>query len=197
MKHHKVREYHVDGVHTPIDLRCCYYCGSPADTIDHVPPRAIRNLMTNNRDAFGMYKFVEVDCCKECNRALGKKGWTLKERRQHIVCWFRKRYRTILLMPTWSEKELDSVSDAIRGRILASLRFRNIIRRRLRWASLRDGYTLKPIEVPKSTQYRIRKSRHTAHPITPAISGLWVRHATTKQYYWISLTKRCFSSKRQ
>ena len=47
----------------------CFYCGEPASTIDHVPPKSIRFTLIG-LGAQTIYPFYELDCCRECNSAL-------------------------------------------------------------------------------------------------------------------------------
>lgn len=117
------------------EVASCYYCGDPATTVDHVPPRCVRRMMLADQRAFGQFKFYELDCCKECNSALGKKLWTPAERKAYIGKWLQRRYRKILKMPDWSTAELAEISENLQKATLASLRLRDVVRRRVRWAS--------------------------------------------------------------
>jgi len=130
----EVCEFRVEGQDSTLEWRCCYYCGAVANTLDHVPPRAVRDLMLSDPAAFGKYDFKEVDCCAECNSALGKQLWTLKERKRYIAGWLKKRYHKLLEIPDWTEKELNTLAQRLREKVVASLRLRNIVRARLRWA---------------------------------------------------------------
>jgi hypothetical protein len=91
--------------------------------------------MASDPAAFGKYRFYEVDCCKECNSGLNKQLWTLKERKAYIGKWLQRRYKKLLKMPDWTEGELNNVSVDFRVRIESSLRLRDVVKRRLSWAS--------------------------------------------------------------
>lgn len=114
---------------------CCYYCGATATTIDHVPPKSIRSVLLSEALSSGKkYDFYEVDCCKECNSLLSDKFWTLAERKAHIGLRLKQRHRKILQRPNWSDMELANLSDQMRTHILAGLRERDVLKRRLQWA---------------------------------------------------------------
>jgi hypothetical protein len=84
----------------------CAYCGSPADSIDHIPPRSVRPTLLASGLA-RRYPFIEVDSCRECNSLLGARSlWTLKDRRQHIKQKLKSRYAKYLRIPNWSPTEL-------------------------------------------------------------------------------------------
>lgn len=117
-----------------VRMHSCYYCGCIADTIDHVPPTAVRALMLSDRKQFGQYKFYEIPACTECNCLLGKKGWTPVERRALIVKKLLKKYRSVLEIPAWAPKEIEELSPLLQIQLRASIALQNLVRRRIHWA---------------------------------------------------------------
>lgn len=110
----------------------CYYCGCPAETVDHVPPRSVRPILIQM--GVTRWDFIEVEACKECNCVLGHKSlWTLTERKAYIKQWLRRRYRRYISMPAWTDAELDELGRGIQqyvdqGRIIGEL-----ARKRIAW----------------------------------------------------------------
>lgn len=105
----------------------CRYCGDPADTVDHLLPRAWtgeaqRSLVDT------------VPACRECNSALGDSFLrSIIERREHVREHLRRKYRRILDLPVWTEPELAELDHSLRTRVEDSLARREWIMDRLRW----------------------------------------------------------------
>jgi len=62
----------------------CVYCGKPATTRDHIPPRAgkLRALQIG----LARRRWVTVPACRKCNEALGKLPlWTIAARTRFLV----------------------------------------------------------------------------------------------------------------
>lgn len=80
------------------DVKVCIYCGMSADSIDHVPPRHLRaQLAEIELLALGT---KEVDACRECNSALGRRPLlTITERRRYIKGIYILHSLTILAPP--------------------------------------------------------------------------------------------------
>jgi len=77
----------------------------PADTKDHVPPKAVRAIILQEHAT--RWPFVEVPACHECNSALGARPpWTVSERKQTVKQYIRRKYRRYLRIPEWSDAEL-------------------------------------------------------------------------------------------
>lgn len=108
----------------------CHYCGVPADTTDHVPPRAYRDAAKK----LG-YALVEVDACRECNTALGaRRLWTLPERKRFIKKWLAKKYARYLKdSPKWDDNEIDELNGWLKDYFRAGIVIGEITRRRLKW----------------------------------------------------------------
>lgn len=119
-------------------MEFCIYCGIPATTVDHVIPRHILERAESAEIDLGRYWHVRnkvVPACRECNSAIGGKMLTtIKERRECAHRHIRKKYKRLLGMPNWSEEELAEVSEDLKQDILESIKMRDWLRERLRWA---------------------------------------------------------------
>jgi hypothetical protein len=83
----------------------CHYCGMPADTVDHVPPRSVRSIIL--QEGATRWPFVEVDACHECNSLLGAQPpWTVSGRKDEIKKKLQRKYRRYLKIPRWTDEEL-------------------------------------------------------------------------------------------
>ena len=83
------------------DIRPCWYCGVPSDSIDHVPPQRIRDFLVERK--ITKYRFAEVWSCRECNSLLGARPiWDVHRRKRFIKQALRKKYRRYLAIPELS-----------------------------------------------------------------------------------------------
>lgn len=122
------------------DIACCYYCGEPAGSVDHVVPQSmLQTLRVLGDDAVSAIlarhgRRMTVPCCRECNSVLSNKYFdTLEKRRTHLKQRMRQRYRKILRMPDWSDRELSQLGDRLQEAVIGALVKRDIILRRLRY----------------------------------------------------------------
>lgn len=114
----------------------CIYCGMPADSIDHIPPRHMRDQL------FGVGLVAmherEVASCRECNSGLGARPLiTIGERRAYIKEYLRRRYAEYLRIPTWSDDELKSFGEGLQKMIERNMLIRDEVRQRLAWKGYR------------------------------------------------------------
>ena len=116
------------------DVTPCYYCGMPADTIDHVPPRCVRaDLMHLNEKRWA---FVEVDACHECNCLLGASPpWTIHERKKKIKEKLKKRYRKYMKLPDWTDQEMEGLDEksVLRKYVHEGMILKRATQQRLAW----------------------------------------------------------------
>lgn len=113
----------------------CYYCGVPADSIDHVPPKSVRERIIQS-GLSDRYPFVEIDSCRECNAVIGARTlWTLSERKKFIKRALRRRYAKFLRIPEWSPTELMKMGDrsVMRRFIENGIIVRDITLERIKW----------------------------------------------------------------
>lgn len=92
---------------TDPEIPPCHYCGMPADTVDHVPPRSVRPIIL--QQAATRWPFLEVPACHECNCLLGnREPWTIVARKKVIKEKLKRRYRRYLKIPDWTPQELEA-----------------------------------------------------------------------------------------
>lgn len=111
----------------------CYYCGVPADTVDHVPPRSVRvrlaELNLQNR-----YAHHEVPCCFECNSLLGARApFGLTDRKRYLKTRLSRRYAKLLRIPKWDDAELAEVGHSLQSYVLHGVIASELARARLAW----------------------------------------------------------------
>ena len=113
----------------------CVYCGMPADSVDHVPPRYIRAQLAQVE--LKPVTVVEVPACRECNCALGARPLlTVGHRRAWIKDWLKRRYRTYLNIPNWTEEELAEFGEGLRGKVRRGMAIRDTVRERIQWPNV-------------------------------------------------------------
>ena len=110
----------------------CYYCGAPAETIDHVPPQSVRPILIEYNVT--KWNFVEVDACRECNSLLGaRQPWALAERKAKIKELLRKQYRRYLEIPEWTEVELGDLGRGLSDFVAEGQVLQKWLKQRLAW----------------------------------------------------------------
>lgn len=123
----------AEGLGERRDIRPCWYCGVPSDTIDHVPPQSVRPYLVD-RKLDGRYPFIEVWCCRECNSLLGARAiWNVHRRKVYIKKALARRYRRILATPPWSDAELAELGRGLQPTVLLGLALQDRVRQRLKW----------------------------------------------------------------
>lgn len=112
----------------------CIYCGMPADSIDHIPPKCIRPFILEDEYMKKRHPFIEVDACRECNSALGAKlPWDISGRKLKIKEYLKKKYRHFLKIADWSEEELKDMDRILKDEIRIGLFIKKITKKRLQW----------------------------------------------------------------
>ena len=115
------------------DVQRCYYCGVPADTIDHVPPRSYRQFISCHPILSAKYKFQEVNACRECNSVLGAKAlWTLSERKDYIKRYLKRTYGKDKFIE-WSNEELDELGYSLRTLVEEQMLVLEVNKKRIRY----------------------------------------------------------------
>jgi len=115
-------------------LEPCYYCGLPADTIDHVVPQTLLDRLPELHCSPTL-EADTVPACRECNTGLGPRFYnSLAERKEAAHDYLRRRYRKLIEMPDWSDAELADLADGhLKNYVRASIALRAELLRRLRW----------------------------------------------------------------
>jgi hypothetical protein len=110
----------------------CVYCGIPAETVDHVPPRSVRPYLADRCP--GRFPLHEVHACQECNTALGARPlWTLAERKRFIKSWLARRYRRFLKQPTWAPEEIEELGHNLRTVVVKHQVLKELTVARIAW----------------------------------------------------------------
>jgi hypothetical protein len=112
--------------------QACFYCGVPADTIDHVPPQSVRPILIQFE--LTKWKFHEVPACHECNCLLGaRQPWTVEGRKTAVKELLKRRYRQFIEMPSWDESKLADLGRGMQDFVTESQVFARLIKQRLAW----------------------------------------------------------------
>jgi hypothetical protein len=111
----------------------CRYCGMPADTIDHIPPRAARERLQELGLA-ARFPDIEVWCCHECNCLLGARAlWTIELRKRFVKLALRRKYARFLRIPSWTDAEISRLGPNLKDSVLAGIIMREMIEERLQY----------------------------------------------------------------
>lgn len=120
-------------------LEPCYYCGLPAESVDHVVPQALLDEWIRLGDLENYHKATRgrrltVPSCQQCNSILGcKLDQTLEHRKLRLKARLRTKYQRVLGMPDWTPEELDKLGPRLREHVESGLRLRALARRRIAW----------------------------------------------------------------
>ncbi len=99
----------------------CTYCGELGNHRDHVVPKSIHQ------------NSVTVPACAECNILLSNQLYvTIPDRKAYLKEVYKKRYKDLINMPNWTEKELEDVGDRMRQEILSALHRKTLILARIK-----------------------------------------------------------------
>jgi len=110
----------------------CTYCGVVADSMDHIPPMCMRNVLNDLGNYIGVWR--EVPSCRWCNSTLGSLALlTVHDRRAHIKSVLRRKYKRLLASPIWTEQELSEVSENLRAYIVESMKRASLVRAMVAW----------------------------------------------------------------
>ena len=90
----------------------CLYCGERATGFDHVPPLSVVDNLV--RCGLQVLNLRLYPCCSECNSILGDIYLaTLKERRDHLLKYYLKKYHKTLSIPLWYDQELATIGSTL------------------------------------------------------------------------------------
>lgn len=83
----------------------CFYCGDPADQIDHQPP--ITRVSDYRSLGLVHELYISVPCCAECNQLLNDELTAdLLEREVVLKDRLAKKYRRVLRSRTWTPEDI-------------------------------------------------------------------------------------------
>jgi ribosomal protein L37AE/L43A len=117
----------------------CYYCGQPADSIDHVIPQAMLRQLVCLEDgeitkAILRKRALKVWACRECNSLLSSSYQdSLVERKQFLKEKLKKKYKRIIALPKWDEDDLNEMGYVLRQYIENAARLKEFIVQRIAW----------------------------------------------------------------
>ena len=128
------KQIEIETNHDKENVTPCYYCGMSAIARDHTIPRIIlKSLDSVGINIRGRRKLI-VPTCTQCNSLLGASYQkTLEKRKQILKNRLRKKYRKLLAMPDWTEKDLEPMGYSLQTTIISSLIKKEEIKRRLAW----------------------------------------------------------------
>ena len=117
-------------------MSMCYYCGEfGADTLDHTIPYSYYSPVSISgvRTKARKNEIVPmVDCCKECNSTLGSKLIIdVRGRANYLKERYEKKYKRILRLPDWEEKEIKKLGKSLRSTVIKGLIEKESIQERL------------------------------------------------------------------
>jgi hypothetical protein len=116
------------------EVMVCYYCGVPADSKDHVTPRALKSMIGNEIENPVRSTAFTVSSCRECNSALNCGVYeTLTDRKFAAKEHIRKKYGKYLKIPEWTEDELAELGHSLRSHVLHGIAMKKLTRMRLNW----------------------------------------------------------------
>ena len=123
----------------------CFYCASPADTIDHSPPLSWI-------EPYGLKAFKEAEiplatipCCSECNTLLGdKKLFTAEDRLIYLLSKYSKLRSKLV---NWTLEEISDMGESFKNTLKVTHHRNNEIN--LKLESL-ENRRLKPWSFPQT-----------------------------------------------
>lgn len=115
----------------------CTYCGVPSTDKEHVTPISwIENAMEMKQMGININvpKEVIVPSCRECNLMASDKVFkNISEKKKHIKEKLKKKYKKLLSMPTWEEKEINELSGELKRYVFLTNEIRRIVKSRLKY----------------------------------------------------------------
>jgi hypothetical protein len=95
----------------------CFYCGAPANTLDHVPPLHHMDNISYETRKKQKIPCVLLPCCIECNSKLGAKHLlTVDERLAHLELQYDKIFKKQKSM--WTQEEIDELGFSLKGAVI-------------------------------------------------------------------------------
>jgi hypothetical protein len=108
------RRRYADFYSSLYDEGVCLYCGLPSTRKDPAIPIAFARTAMQICRQRGRKLFALI--CAECCAFTGYRVFhTLSAKRRYIQGRIREKYRKVLALPFWSDGELDSLDDRLRG----------------------------------------------------------------------------------
>jgi hypothetical protein len=110
--HHKyVRHYTNEGYY-------CFYCGDPAEGLDHVPPLSLIDAMPYEKRKRAKIPAVLLACCGECNNALNSRRLVnVDERLEFLESFYDAKFKKQNSM--WTEEEILELGPSLQNSVRA------------------------------------------------------------------------------
>ncbi len=110
--HHKyTRHYTAEGYY-------CFYCGDPAEGLDHVPPISMIDNMPYEKRKRDKIPAVTLACCSECNSALSSRRLqTVDDRLLFLESYYDAKFKKQNAM--WSEEEIEELGPSLQQSVRA------------------------------------------------------------------------------
>lgn len=108
-------------------MSLCTYCGAEGGGYrDHVIPVSYTSTIRS------FHKGATVPCCKECNSTLSDKMYcSVPDRAKYLFDRYTYKYKKLLETPSWSDDELEEMSNTLKKGILDRLAKREIVSDRI------------------------------------------------------------------
>src|SRR3990167_913416 len=95
----------------------CVYCNEDATELEHVIPASYFGFRSQDKE-----KQWIVPSCQPCNRLAGSSVFfSIPEKAAHILKKYKIKYKKILGLPYWSEKELKELSYILRSSVKGAI----------------------------------------------------------------------------
>ncbi len=114
------------------EVEPCIYCGVPASSIDHIPPRIMRQRLADLGEYVGTW--AEVPACRWCNSQIGDLALlTITDRKLYIKQRIRVKFKKLLSSPDWNEEQLSELGYSLKTKIVSAMAKKRLLKQRLAW----------------------------------------------------------------
>lgn len=118
-------------MHHSVARHECFYCGEPANALDHCPPLASIEGRSKNYWKKNKIKFLLVPSCTNCNSKLGNREFfSLYERCQYLESKLLSDYEKI--HNNWTDEEIEELGYTLKVSVKAYVARSQILLERIR-----------------------------------------------------------------
>lgn len=97
----------------------CFYCGDPADTLDHVPSLSSIDTMDYQYRKRHRIPAITVACCSACNGATSSRRLdTVQDRLLYLESFYQRIFEKS--SKTWSQDEIDELGPSLKNFVKSS-----------------------------------------------------------------------------
>lgn len=109
--HKYIRHYISEGYY-------CFYCGDPAEGLDHVPPLSLIDVIPYEQRKRARIPASLLPCCKECNSALSSRRLvTVDDRLDFLETFYDAIFKKQSSM--WTEEEIEELGPSLQSSVKA------------------------------------------------------------------------------